>query len=70
MSPQKRVWWRAFDKVERKIGKPLEDAVASRRYIDVMTLGMKAQRPRRGEPSPDAQGPRDTTGRHRDPRVE
>jgi hypothetical protein len=44
MSPEKRVWWRAFDKVERKIGKPLEDVVASRRYTDMMTRGMKVQR--------------------------
>ena len=36
--------WRAFDRVERKIGKPLEDAVASPTYIDVMLVGMRVQR--------------------------
>jgi hypothetical protein len=44
MSADKPIWWRAFDKIERKVGKPLEDAVASRRYVDVVTLGMKVQR--------------------------
>jgi hypothetical protein len=34
---------RAFDRVERTVGKPLEDAVASRRYIDVIVLSMKLQ---------------------------
>jgi hypothetical protein len=44
MSADKPVWWRAFDKLERMVGKPLEDAVASRRYVDVMTSAMKVQR--------------------------
>jgi hypothetical protein len=48
LSPDKRVWWRAFDNVERKVGKPLEDAVASPKYIDVMTRGMKVTRAVRG----------------------
>jgi hypothetical protein len=34
---------RAFDRVERTVGKPLEEAVASRRYIDVIVLSMKVQ---------------------------
>ena len=44
MTASKPPWWRAFDKVERMVGKPLEDAVASRRYVDVVTLGMKVHR--------------------------
>jgi hypothetical protein len=44
MSPAKRPWWRAFDRVERKVGKPLEDAVASSAYMEVMVRGMKVQR--------------------------
>jgi len=44
MSPAKRPWWRAFDRVERKVGKPLEDAVASSAYMNVMVRGMKVQR--------------------------
>lgn len=36
--------WRTFDRVERAIGKPLEDAVASSRYVDAMTQGLKVQR--------------------------
>ena len=44
MSPAKRPWWRAFDKVERRVGKPLEDAVASSAYMEVMVRGMKVQR--------------------------
>jgi hypothetical protein len=37
-------WRRAFDSVERKAGKPLEDAVASSRYVDLMLTTMKLQR--------------------------
>ena len=44
MSQGQPTWRRAFDRVERKIGKPLEDAVASSRYIDVMLKTMKVQR--------------------------
>jgi hypothetical protein len=44
VSSNKHPWWRAFDKVERAVGKPLEDAVASRRYVDVMTRGIRVQR--------------------------
>lgn len=36
-------WRQAFDSVERTIGKPLEDAVASQRYVDAIVLGMKVQ---------------------------
>jgi hypothetical protein len=44
MSKSKPPWWRAFDKVERTIGKPLEEVVASRRYVDVMLTGQKVRR--------------------------
>jgi hypothetical protein len=33
-----------FDKVERTVGKPLEDAVASSRYVDTMLTVKKVQR--------------------------
>lgn len=36
-------WRRAFDQVERAVGRPLEDAVASRRYVDAVVLSMKLQ---------------------------
>jgi hypothetical protein len=35
---------RAFDKIERSVGRPLEDAVASQRYVDFVVKGLKAQR--------------------------
>lgn len=41
---EKSVLWRGFDRVERTVGKPLEDAVASQRYADLMVKGMKVQR--------------------------
>lgn len=44
MSNEKSAVWRGFDKVERKVGKPLEDVVASERYADVMVRGLKVQR--------------------------
>jgi hypothetical protein len=44
VSPSKPPWWRAFDRVERKIGKPLEDAAASSRYVEVMVTGLRVQR--------------------------
>jgi hypothetical protein len=44
MSSSKHPWWRAFDRVERAVGRPLEDAAASSRYVDVMLTGMKVQR--------------------------
>ena len=31
-------WREAFDRIERAVGAPLEDAVASRRYIDLLVL--------------------------------
>jgi hypothetical protein len=37
----KPVWRRVFDRVERAVGEPLEDAVASRDYIKVVVLGIK-----------------------------
>jgi hypothetical protein len=44
VSSRKPPWWRAFDKVERAIGVPLENAAASNRYVDVMLRGMRVQR--------------------------
>jgi hypothetical protein len=44
MSRSKHPFWRAFDKVERTIGEPLEEIVASRKYLDVMLTGRKVQR--------------------------
>jgi hypothetical protein len=44
MSTSKPPWWRAFDKVERKVGRPLEEVVASKRYVDVMLTGQKVRR--------------------------
>ena len=35
---------RAFDKVERKVGAPLEDAIASNQGVDLMLKGMALQR--------------------------
>jgi hypothetical protein len=37
-------WRRVFDKVERALGEPLEGAVASQQFVDVMAVGMKARR--------------------------
>jgi hypothetical protein len=44
VSSRKPPWWRAFDHVERAIGRPLEDAANSNRAVDVMVRGMKLQR--------------------------
>jgi hypothetical protein len=41
---RKSPWWRAFDRIERAIGAPLEEVVASPTYIDVMVAGMRVQR--------------------------
>lgn len=40
----KPTWRRVFDRVERAVGAPLEDAVASTRFVEVVALGMKARR--------------------------
>jgi hypothetical protein len=37
-------WRRVFDRVERAVGQPLEDAAASSRYVDIMLTTMKVQR--------------------------
>lgn len=37
-------WRRAFDRIERKVGEPLEDVAGSERFVDVMAVGMKARR--------------------------
>jgi hypothetical protein len=34
-------WREAFDRIERAVGAPLEEAVASRRYIDVIVFWKK-----------------------------
>ena len=44
MSSRKRPWWRAFDRIERRVGKPLEDAAGSARYVDLMVRGRRVQR--------------------------
>jgi hypothetical protein len=36
-------WRQAFDRLERAVGRPLEDAVASQRYVDAVALGLKVQ---------------------------
>jgi hypothetical protein len=36
----KPAWRGAFDRVERAVGAPLEEAVASRRYVDVLVFWM------------------------------
>jgi hypothetical protein len=42
--PATPTWRRAFDKIERLLGEPLEGAVASQQFVDVMAVGMKARR--------------------------
>jgi hypothetical protein len=37
-------WRRAFDRAERTVGKPLEQLVASRRYLDVALFGRRLRR--------------------------
>ena len=44
MSSEKSIVWRSFDRVERAVGKPLEDLVATTGYADVMVTGLKVQR--------------------------
>ena len=44
MARQQPALRRAFDKVERKVGAPLEDAVASNTGVDLMLKGMAVQR--------------------------
>lgn len=44
MGSDKSILWRGFDKVERAVGKPLEDLVASPTYVDWMVRGLKLQR--------------------------
>ncbi len=41
---QQPPWRRVFDRVERKIGEPLEGVATSERFVDVMATGMKAKR--------------------------
>lgn len=44
MSAAKPAWRQVFDKVERAVGRPLEEAVASPTYADVIAIGIKTQR--------------------------
>jgi hypothetical protein len=44
VSNGKPTWRRAFDRVERAIGEPLENAAGSSTYVDVLVRGMKVQR--------------------------
>ena len=44
MSSPKPKWRQVFDRVERKVGAPLEDMAASDRFIEVMAVGMKVRR--------------------------
>jgi hypothetical protein len=44
MSVGKPPWWRAFDRVERTLGRPLEDAANSSRGVDVMLRAIRLQR--------------------------
>ena len=37
-------WRRVFDRVERAVGEPLEAAVASQRFVDVMAAGLEVRR--------------------------
>lgn len=42
--PATPAWRKVFDRVERVLGEPLEGAVASERFVDVMAVGIKARR--------------------------
>lgn len=42
--PSTPTWRRAFDRVERVLGEPLEGAVASPQFVDVMAIGIKVRR--------------------------
>ena len=44
MNAAKPAWRQVFDKVERAVGRPLEEAVASPTYADVIAVGIRAQR--------------------------
>ena len=44
MSRPKPKWRQAFDKVERAVGVPLENAAASHRFMDVMSTGIRVRR--------------------------
>ena len=37
------LWRRAFDRAERAVGAPLEEAVQTRRFADVVVLSLRAQ---------------------------
>jgi len=43
MSGGPPLWRRAFDKAERAVGSPLEEAVASRRMSDLFTVGFRVE---------------------------
>jgi hypothetical protein len=37
------LWRQAFDRIERTVGRPLEDAVASRHMSQLLTLGFRVE---------------------------
>jgi hypothetical protein len=43
MSSGAPLWRQAFDKIERAVGPPLENAVASRRMSQLLTLGVRVE---------------------------
>jgi hypothetical protein len=43
MTAASPLWRRAFDRAERAVGRPLEEAVASRRVGDLVALGFRAE---------------------------
>ncbi len=43
MSTGAPLWRRAFDKVERTVGEPLEEAVASRHMAQLFTVGLRLE---------------------------
>jgi hypothetical protein len=44
MNAAKPAWRQVFDRVEEAVGRPLEEAVASSTYVDVVVVGLRAQR--------------------------
>lgn len=43
MSSGPPLWRRAFDSAERAVGRPLEEAVASRQVSDLFTVGFRVE---------------------------
>ena len=42
--PSRPLWRRAFDRAERLAGKPLEDAVQTTRFTDLLVVSFRLQR--------------------------